>query len=140
MKEMLINFLKEDLKNERKHMMFYLQAAACVKGINRGELKKIFKNEAADELNHVFEFSELIFQLEGEPSNGINYYPPASEFKSASDYILYAIKMEEEVVNIYSDRIDSIDGNCSVSKYVKLFYEEQLKDSKKTVLELSLFL
>ena len=45
--ETLIENLKEDLKNERKHMLFYLTNASTITGLNRIEIKEFLLEEAA---------------------------------------------------------------------------------------------
>jgi hypothetical protein len=52
----LIEILKQDLKNERKHMLFYLTHASTITGSNRISLRNFLMGEAASEMKHVQEF------------------------------------------------------------------------------------
>lgn len=136
----LIEILQEDLKNERKHMMFYLQSGVMVQGLHREELSELLLEEAQDEHNHVVEFSKLIAQLGGEPNQEINEYP--TNLVCPFQILKYAIEMEQEVSNKYAKRLKetSTDNGCAFESYVHLFYEDQLQDSQKTALELNQFI
>ena len=68
----LIDFLQNDLKNERKHLLFYLQSSVMVQGLHREELSEMLYKESLDEHKHVEEFSRLIVQLGGVPELGIS--------------------------------------------------------------------
>jgi bacterioferritin (cytochrome b1) len=143
--EMLIiltNMLQDDLKNERKHMLFYLQASVMVQGLHREELGELLLKESLDEHNHVTEFSRLIVQLGGIPNQDVNPFPinltcPFEIFK-------YAQEMEQEVSTVYGKRLIHTDelaqhGNAQ-AYYVHLFYEDQLQDSQRTALEFNQFI
>jgi bacterioferritin (cytochrome b1) len=138
-KEQVIGFLQEDLKNERKHMMYYLQAGVMVRGLHREEFSELFLKEAQDEHNHVVEFSRLIVQLGGIPSQEINEFP--THLTLPEEIIAYAVEMEQLVANNYALRMSQIDPqDGGIAAYVNLFYEDQLQDSQKTALELKLYI
>jgi|GEM_PF-5725963 bacterioferritin (cytochrome b1) len=139
----IIANLQEDLANERKHMMFYLQAGAMVKGLHRQEYSELFLEESQDEHKHVTEFSKLIVQLGGVPSQNINPY--IMDETDPWALVAYAIKMEEEVASNYSHRIAAIENAIdptlhTLYAYLKVFYEDQLKDSMETAMEMKLYL
>lgn len=136
--EQLIKLLQEDLANERKHMMFYLQAGVMVKGLHREELSELFLKEALDEHKHVVEFSKLIVQLGGVPETKVNSCPLT--LSDPNELLRYAVCMEQEVADIYATRLDTIQGITGIPKYVSLFYEDQLQDSQATALELNLYI
>lgn len=136
--DQLISLLQRDLANERSHMSFYMQAGVMVKGLHREEMSELFLKEALDEHKHVIEFSKLIVQLGGTPCNYVNPYP--NNISDPIQLLKYAVKMEQDVANIYAERLDTINGCNAIPKYVSLFYEDQLQDSQHTALELKLFL
>jgi ferritin len=139
-KQELINMLQEDLKNERKHMMFYMQAGVMIKGLHREEIGEFLLEEAQGEHQHVLEFSRLIVQLGDTPGTNINEF--SSNLECPYDILLYAKNMEQEVSNNYAKRLveTSTESGDSFESYVHLFYEDQLQDSQKTALELDQFL
>lgn len=140
-KEELIDLLQQDLKNERKHMLFYLQAGVMVQGLHREEIGEFLLKEALDEHKHVEEFSRLIVQLGGIPGQEVSSFP--TDMTCPKEILKYAQHMEQEVSNIYSKRMQMICNPCpeegGVETYVNLFYEDQLQDSQATALEIGLF-
>lgn len=138
--EELICFLQNDLKNERKHMLFYLQAGVMVRGLHREELSELLLKEAQDEHHHVVEFSRLIVQLGGVPNQDVSEFP--THYTKPEDILQYAVEMEQHVSDNYALRLKQIgtDSGSGIESYVNLFYEDQLQDSQKTALELNLFL
>lgn len=138
--EQLIELLQNDLKNERKHMLFYLQAGVMVQGLHREELSEMLLEEAQDEHRHVVEFSRLIVQLGGTPSQEVNEFP--TNLVCPYEILKYAQKMEQEVAGIYALRLKetSTEGGNAHESFVHLFYEDQLQDSQATALELTQFL
>lgn len=138
--EQLIGILQEDLKNERKHMLFYLQAGVMVQGLHREELSEMLLKEAQDEHNHVIEFSRLIVQLGGNPGQEVNSFP--TDLVCPFEILRYARDMEQEVSDIYARRLveTNTETAWSYESYVHLFYEDQLQDSQKTALELSQYI
>lgn len=136
----LIEILQEDLKNERKHMGFYLHSAVMVRGLHRHEIGELLLDEARDEFKHVEEFSRLIVQLGGIPGQEVNPFP--TDLTCPHDILKYAQEMEEEVAKNYASRLATIgvESGCHKASFVNLFYEDQLQDSQKTAFELSLML
>ena len=135
-KEDLIEMVQEDLKNERKHLAFYAQAAVMVEGLHREELREFFEEQAADELKHVLEFSELIVHLGGVPLTEVNPYP--HDLSNPEDLLKYAMEMEQEVADIYARRLRTTESMLSSSMaYTHVFYEDQIKDSWHTAQEIS---
>jgi len=131
--EELINMLQNDLKNERKHLAFYTQAAVRIRGPHREELREFCETEAKGELQHVTEFSELIVHLGGDPGTDVNHFP---SLKTPRDILNYIVKMEEEVAENYAQRLKQTeDMENANTAYVHLFYEDQLQDSWKTAKE-----
>jgi bacterioferritin (cytochrome b1) len=138
----LIAMLQDDLKNERKHMLFYLQASVMIQGLHREELGELLVKESLDEHNHVTEFSRLIVQLGGIPNQEVNPFP--TDLTCPFEIFKYAQEMEQEVSTIYGKRLVHTDelaehGN-SHAYYAHLFYEDQLQDSQKTALEFNQFI
>ncbi|RDJ35608.1 MAG: ferritin-like domain-containing protein [Crenarchaeota archaeon] len=135
----LIDKLNEDLSREYSHMHFYIHAAATVTGLHREEYQELFMKEAADEMGHVHEFGKLILGLGGQPN------PVVAPFFHAHNpdpktLIQEAIKMEEEVVANYVQRMDDaeeLEKNGGIDKvhgrWVHIFLEDQIIDSRQTV-------
>jgi bacterioferritin (cytochrome b1) len=141
-KQELIDLLQEDLKNERKHMLFYLQAGVMVQGLHREEIGEFLLKEALDEHKHVEEFSRLIVQLGGIPGQEVNSF--TANMTCPKQILLYAQNMEQEVSNIYSKRLQMTCNPSpeegGIETYVNLFYEDQLQDSQSTALEIGLLI
>ncbi len=142
----LIAMLQQDLKNERKHLAFYMHSAVMVKGVNRKKLREFFEEEAQGEFKHVLEFSEAIVHLGGEPD--VIIAPFLQDLTEAYKILNYASQMEFEVSFIYSNRLkalsklsDSIENVDDAAKaaiaYLNIFYENQLEDSWKTAQEIA---
>ena len=128
----LVNF---DLKNERKHLLFYQNAAQMVGSLHRMELKEFFEKEAASELVHVNQFSEHVVHLGGIPEAGVNEYP--SNLICPEVIIQYAIDMEEEVADNYALRLrQTHEMDNADTAVTHVFYEDQIMDSWKTAKEL----
>lgn len=125
----LIENLKEDLKNERKHMLFYLTNASTVTGMNRIEVKELLLEEAASEMKHVEEFQNLILGLNGKIENcEFNHF---DVFTDAKKILEYAYKMEMEVVYNYTRRIKEAQQlNDHNGLYIEIFLEEQIMHSR----------
>lgn len=136
----LVDLLQNDLKNERKHMLFYLQAGVMVQGLHREELSELLLKEAQDEHQHVVEFSRLIVQLGGIPDQQISDFP--KDLVCPYQILKYAQEMEQEVSNIYALRLKqtSTDTGEAHESFVHLFYEDQLQDSQEAALELSQYI
>lgn len=142
-KKQFIDLLNDDLKNEYKHMMFYLHHAAMVGGLHRLELREFLLEEAASEMKHVDEFSHVIVGLGGIPTTEI-----ASFERNMTDpgaILLYAARMEDEVAGNYANRMKLTDelmgsgawqGVDADAAYVHVFMEDNIKDSRKTADEL----
>lgn len=131
----LIEMVQADLKNERKHMLFYLQAGVMVQGLHREEIGEFLLKEAASELKHVEEFSRLIVHLGGVPDTEIN--PFVSNLTDPAAILEYAARMEEEVAGIYAQRLRAThEMETPEVAAVHVFYEEQIADSWTTAKEI----
>jgi bacterioferritin (cytochrome b1) len=134
-KEEMIELLNNDLKNEWKHLRFYLYHASAVTGLHCSEYKELFLKEAASEMKHVTEFSDLIIGLGGTATFESNDF---DKFTDPKQIIEYAISMEEEVVKNYVKRIKyaeaaqksygDIDGT-----WLQIFLEGQIQASREDV-------
>lgn len=133
-KERMIQLLNDDLKNEWKHHCFYLHNASNIIGLHSREYKEFLLEQANSESTHVSGFSDLITGLGGTPTKDVNEFPALSDPK---DILVYAAKMEEEVVNNYVERINQAEelGGAD-GKYIVLFLESQIEDSRKDLDEL----
>ena len=132
----LIDLLQTDLRNERKHLGFYLQASVMVQGLHREELREFFMEQAKDELQHVAEFSELIVHLGGVPEMGVSNFP--SDGTDPVELLRYAAEMEQQVANTYASRlVMTHEMENAATAYAHVFYEEQIKDSQHTAWEIN---
>jgi bacterioferritin (cytochrome b1) len=127
--------LNEDLKNEWKHMQFYLYHAGAITGLHAHEYKEFLLEQAASEMKHVGQFSDLLFGLGVTPTTEINEF---TKFKSAKLILESAAAMEEEVVNNYVQRIAQLStvtfnssSEAADAKWIEIFLEEQIKDSRE---------
>ena len=127
----MIDLLNEDLKNEWKHLRFYLYHASAVTGPLSPEYKEMLLEEAASEMKHITEFSDVIYGLGGCATSESNDFPKLNELK---DILGYALSMEEEVVNNYVQRMH--DANAlggTDGQWLEIFLEGQVQASREDV-------
>lgn len=139
----LIGFLQSDLAQERKHLTFYANAGATVAGLHREELSEFFLKEAASELQHVIEFSQMIVRLGGTPCPAMIVDIPSHLYacQDPKALIAYAAQMEQEVAENYTKRLHQTESIGEPDKMaVHLFYERQLEDSWAASRELQLMI
>ncbi len=123
-----ISLLNSDLSNEYKHMFFYLQSSFLVEGLHREELHEYLAKHAHSEFEHVQEFAKIIVGLGGIPTTHVNEFPNIGDPKSILEY---ALKMEEEVVANYVQRMDNARQLSGVDgAFVEIFLENQIQDSR----------
>jgi len=131
------NKMLEDLKNEKKHMLFYLTAASTVSGMHRQELKELFLEEAQAEMKHVIEFQDALLGLGVELLDTIH-------IKENNDYLVsyepkvlleFALEMEKEVVKNYAERLknDVPTLDDADKAWMEIFYEKQIEKSREDV-------
>lgn len=133
-KEQLAELVNSDLKNELKHMHFYLHAGALIKGLHREELKEFLWKEAASELAHCQEFSEMVVYLGGIPNTAPNEFPTGMTCPVA--ILKHVVEMENEVADIYRERlVQTHEMETKEEAVLHVFYEEQILDSQKTAWE-----
>jgi len=128
--ETLVANLKEDLKNERKHMLFYLTNASTITGLNRIEIKEFLLEEAASEMKHVEQFQNLILGLDGKIDDfSHNQF---DIFEDPYKILDYALKMEIEVIYNYSRRIkEAQELKDHNGLWVEIFLESQISNSRE---------
>ena len=138
-KEEFIALLNEDLKNEYKHMLFYLHHAALVGSLHRFEIREFLLEEAASEMKHVDEFAHVIVGLGGIPTTEHNDF--SKNMTDPIQILLYAMSMELEVAANYAQRLkltdelvgsNAWDGVDTDASYVHVFMEDNIRDSRKT--------
>lgn len=130
-KETMLGILNEDLKNEWKHLRFYLYHASAVTGPLAEEYKEMFLKEASGEASHVTEFSDLIVGLGGVATQESNSF---DLFSDPFDIISYALKMEEEVVANYVQRMKDAGSLGGVDgQWIEIFMENQIQKSRQDV-------
>jgi len=134
--EELIISLKNDLRNELTHMHFYLQSAALVQGLHAKEYKEFFLKEAAKEMNHVAEFSDLLVGLGADIVNQPNY-EKLPFLRNSVHIVEHALTLEEEVVSNYCTRMREAESLGNVDgDWIHIFLEKQIEDSRHDVDEL----
>lgn len=135
MAELIAN-LNADLKNEWKHLCFYLYHASAITGLHAHEFKEFFLEQAASEMKHVQQFADMLIGLGAEPVFGPNSFNKCSDVRAA---LAYAAEMEAEVVLNYTRRIEQLseipeDATGAIAadkKWLEIFLEEQIKDSRE---------
>jgi bacterioferritin len=127
----MIDLLNGDLRNEWKHLRFYLYHASAVTGLHREEYKEFFLKEAAGEMAHVTAFSDVILGLGGVATKEANDFPT---FTDPKDIFRYALEMEEEVVVNYVQRMqDALALGGVDGQWLEIFLEGQIQDSREDV-------
>lgn len=145
-KQQLIDKLNSDLVNEYTHMHFYLHSSFLVEGTYRHEVAEWLVEHAESEFKHIQEFAKVIVGLGGMPVGSL----PAFCYKSFPDstdpheIFLYAQQLEAEVVMNYVHRMEEIvvskELDSCDAKYVELFLEDQILDSRGDLDEIKQFL
>lgn len=131
-----MSLLYLDLRNERKHMLFYLTNSGSIKGIDAIEYIEMFADEAIEEMNHVKEFQDMIVGIGGDINCVEAHGHEKFEiFTSPTESLKYALAMEEEVVDNYVNRIEHLDQltNKVVKRWLEVFYEKQIEKSQADV-------
>ena len=131
------NMMLGDLKNERKHLLFYLTAASTVSGPHREEYKELFEKEAAGEMQHVLQFQNVLLGLGvdlAEAEEAVTNYPYIVSY-DLKELLEFALAMEKEVVSNYSKRLSENLGllDDPERRYIEIFYEDQIKKSQEDV-------
>jgi bacterioferritin (cytochrome b1) len=126
-----LEIMNADLANEWTHLSFYLYHASAVAGLHAHEYKEFFTEAAKSEMTHVQGFLDRLFGLDyAQPQQGPKAFQRAS---SVVDILMLAIKLEEEVVTNYTQRLTQLDelavAHPEVAAYLKVFYEDQIQDS-----------
>lgn len=135
-REELCQLLKNDLRNELTHMHFYLQSAALVEGLHAKEYKEFLLKEAAKEMEHVSEFSDMLVGL-GEDIVNTPFYEKLPFLRSPQHIIEHALTLEEEVVSNYCARMHQAESLSTVDgDWVHIFLEKQIENSRRDVDEL----
>lgn len=125
----LIENLNSDLKNEWKHLRFYLHHASKITGLHCEEYKEFLLKSAASEMEHVTAFSDLITGLGGNPTLESNEFP---SLESPEEILSYAAEMEREVFENYHVRMNEAeDLNNAEGRWIVIFLEDQMKDSRQ---------
>lgn len=125
-----------DLRNERKHMMFYLTNASSMRGMDAVEYIELFESEAKEEMSHVTNFQDMIVGLGGNLNSlQAQGYERYEIFTLPRDALKYALEMEEEVVDNYVERIEMVQKleNKTTSRWIEVFYEKQIEKSRADV-------
>lgn len=150
----LIESLKEDLQREYAHWHFYMHHATRVRGPHRLEISEFLLEQAASEMKHIEQFQRLLTGLSSRMYRNITKFIseiPAEMQESLleipslpSEFVTgltdpvsilnAALEMEEAVVAIYTKRLQEVEALYSFSpvdsKYIQLFLEDQLMDSR----------
>lgn len=135
----LIDKLNDDLSREYAHWHFYVDAAMRVKSLHREEYQELFTKEAEGEMQHILQFGKLIIGLGGIPTRRVAEGYVVND-STPENFISTAIAMEEEVVKNYVQRMDDAeeleqngDKDKVHGRYVHIFLEDQILDSRSTV-------
>lgn len=139
--EKLVDLLLEDLSREYSHWHFYIQSSTSIVGLNREEIGEFLLEEANGEMKHVEEFKRVLNGVITRRKLNKKVSTNVADFKNdlscPKEILEEALKMEEEVVKNYVQRIedasalqenggeDKVDG-----KFIELFLEDQILDSR----------
>jgi len=143
-KNQLIDNLNKDLKNEYTHMHFYLHSSFLVEGTYRDEVSEWLVKHATSEFLHIQQFAKVIVGLGGIPTTEHHDIPCITD---PHEIFLHAQHLEADVVANYVHRMEEIEGSvrnkeldpCD-GKYVELFLEDQVLDSRADLDEINQFL
>jgi ferritin len=140
-KEQLIEKLNFDLVNEYTHMHFYLQSSFLVEGTYRDEISEWLVKHATSEFLHIQQFAKVIVGLGGQPRVACHDFPYLTD---PHEIFLYAQDLESNVVTNYVHRMEEIEDSKELdscdAKYVELFLEDQVLDSRGDLDEIKLFI
>ena len=128
----MTDLLQADLRNEYKHMNFYLYHSTSLVGLHAEEYKEIFAEEAKSEMAHIQQFSNLLWGLNVKPHHYGSDIVLTTDVRTALEY---AHKMESEVVDNYAKRLDQCADlvDCTTRHWLEVFLEEQLMHSRQDV-------
>lgn len=144
--EKMLDLLNEDLSREYSHWNYYIHASTSVIGLHREEIGEFLLKQAEEEMKHIEEFKRVIYGIYSRrsPNKIFNFTTSAESadfvknLKDPNSILLEALKMEDQVVAQYVQRIedanllqenggeDKIDG-----KFIELFLEDQIMDSRR---------
>lgn len=145
-KQQLIDKLNSDLVNEYTHMHFYLHSSFLVEGTYREEVADWLVKHATSEFLHIQQFAKMIVGLGGIPVGcaPINCYKSFLNLTDPHEIFLYAQQLESEVVVNYVQRMEEVVESKTLdpcdAKYVELFLEDQVLDSRGDLDEIAQFL
>lgn len=138
-KDEIVAKLNNDLKNEWKHMLFYLNNTNTISGLHSIEFKEFFEDQAKEEMEHVNQFSKLIIGLDGNPFNGP--FDQVSTFHSVYPALVKALEIEQEVLHNYIERIKDAEELGGVDgKWIEIFLENQIQNTREDVDKIRQFL
>jgi bacterioferritin (cytochrome b1) len=130
----LLAQLNDDLKNEWKHFKFYLYHASAVTGLHAHEYKEFLLEQAASEMKHITQFSDMLIGLGVTPTIVHNEFP---KLQKPREILEYALEMEWQVVTNYAERIEQLPTIPRVAllavdlKWIEIFLEKQIEDSRQ---------
>lgn len=95
----LIQALNEAYGAELSAVIAYTQFSATITGLTMEETQENFQDEAHEELDHSFYFSDQLFALGGTPQPNVEYPP---NHTSIPDMLRYLLEGEEEALELYT--------------------------------------
>jgi ferritin len=144
--EELVFKLNADLMNEYTHMHFYLHSSFLVEGTYREEVADWLVKHATSEFLHIQQFAKMIVGLGGIPIGSVPAfcYKMFPDLTDPHEIFLYAQQLEREVVTNYVQRMEEVVRSKELdpcdAKYVELFLEDQVLDSRGDLDEIKQFL
>ena len=132
--------------NEYTHMHFYLHSSFLVEGTYREEVADWLVKHATSEFLHIQQFAKVIVGLGGIPVGSVpsHSYKSFPDLTDPHDIFSYAQELESEVVTNYVQRMEEIEMSKELdlcdAKYVELFLEDQVLDSRGDLDEIKQFL
>ncbi len=132
--------MQDDLKQEYKHLHFYLQSSFVLYGPERLHVGKFLEEQANSELSHVRQFANKLRAFGQIPTTEyLNPFTATVQPTGWAEILSAALSLEQEVVANYHERLAQIeDIHSKTNKYMDLvlFYEDQIEHSQEDIDEI----
>ncbi|KAF0246818.1 MAG: hypothetical protein FD180_348 [Planctomycetota bacterium] len=122
-KQKLLEHLDQDLGRELQAILLYLWMRSIAFGIRGHELREILEPEIHAEIKHVEFLADKIIALGGVPSFNVPAWKRPTKLR---EMLEYALQIERDAVNAYTERVDEASELGETALQVKL--EELITD------------
>lgn len=125
-RDVLIGHLNSDLAGELQAIVMYIQYAALLRGLHRGELRRLFKSEIPDEIRHAGLLADKIAVLGGTPTTIARPVPRAT---GAYQILRNILEVEQRAIAEYAER--SIEAAAYGEIALKVELENMIVDETR---------